>query len=50
MAVTLSIIIAIAGFISACFSIYKAYSVAKTSAEDKISNRNKLNKKYSLAK
>jgi len=46
MPVTLSIIIAIAGFLNACYFTYRAYSVAKKSAEDKISHH----KKYTLAK
>ena len=40
MPVTLSIIIAVAGFLTACFFTYKAYSVSKKSAEDIISHRN----------
>jgi len=50
MPVILSIIIAIAGFLTACFFTYKAYSIAKKSAEDKISHHNKSDKKYALAK
>ena len=50
MSVILSIIIAIAGFLTACFFTYKAFSVAKKSAEDKISHHNKPHKKYMLAK
>ncbi|MDR3695292.1 hypothetical protein [Mucilaginibacter sp.] len=50
MPVILSIIIAIAGFLTACFFTYKAYSIAKKSAQDKISHHNKSEKKYALAK
>ncbi len=48
MQVTLSIIIAIAGFLIACFFTYKAYVVAKKSAEDEISHHRQLDKKYTL--
>jgi len=50
MPVTLSIIIAIAGFLTACFFTYKAYAVAKKSAEDKISHHKQSDKKYAIAK
>jgi predicted peroxiredoxin len=50
MPVVLSIIIAVAGFATACFFTYRAYSIAKKSAQDKISHHNKSNGKYALAK
>ncbi len=39
MAVTLSIVIAIAGFLTACAFTYKAYRLAKKSAEEQIYRR-----------
>ena len=50
MPVILSIVIAIAGFVTACFFTYKAYSIAKKSAEEKISHHKKSDKKYTFAK
>jgi hypothetical protein len=50
MPVTLSIIIAIAGFLNACFFTYRAYNIAKKSAEDKISHHKKSDKNYALVK